>query len=84
MPAGVLTLNLCVPFCREICLLHGLCDVDRSTLLTRLAAGPGSAVFLAVGGASESLLTQVRLVVRPTGAAPCPVTMPAIPGSACL
>jgi hypothetical protein len=59
MPAGVLTLNLCVPFCREICLLHGLCDVDRGTLLARLAAGPGFAVFLAVGGASESLLTQV-------------------------
>lgn len=27
--AGVLDLNLRVSFCREICLLHGLCDVDR-------------------------------------------------------
>ncbi|KAI7841881.1 hypothetical protein COHA_004410 [Chlorella ohadii] len=46
---GVLDLNLRVSFCREICLLHGLCDVDRSTLLARLRAGPGSAVFLARG-----------------------------------
>lgn len=58
-PAGVLSLNLKVSFCREICLLHGLCDVDRPTLLARLAQGPGSAVFLAVGGAAESLLTKV-------------------------
>ena len=57
--AGVLSLNLKVSFCREICLLHGLCDVDRPTLLARLAQGPGSAVFLAVGGAAESLLTKV-------------------------
>ncbi|EFN54313.1 hypothetical protein CHLNCDRAFT_25068 [Chlorella variabilis] len=55
---GVLDLNLCVSFCREICLLFGLCDVDRHTLLARLRQGPGSAVFLAVGGAAESLLTQ--------------------------
>jgi 2-acylglycerol O-acyltransferase 2 len=54
----VLDLNLRVSFCREICLLHGLCDVDRSTLLARLRAGPGSAVFLAVGGAAESLYTK--------------------------
>ena len=53
MHAGVLTLNLCVPFCREICLLHGLCDVDRSTLLARLAAGPGSAVFLVYAAANR-------------------------------
>ena len=57
--AGVLSLNLHVAFCREICLLHGLCDVDRPTLLARLAQGPGSAIFLAVGGAAESLLTKV-------------------------
>ncbi|PSC71349.1 Diacylglycerol O-acyltransferase 2B [Micractinium conductrix] len=55
---GVLSLNLKVSFCREICLLHGLCDVDRPTLLARLRQGPGSSVLLAVGGASESLLTQ--------------------------
>ena len=58
---GVLSLNLKVSFCREICLLHGLCDVDRPTLLARLRQGPGSSVLLAVGGASESLLTQVVL-----------------------
>lgn len=57
--SGVLSLNLRVAFCREICLLHGLCDVDRPTLLARLRQGPGSAVFLAVGGAAESLLTRV-------------------------
>ena len=72
MHAGVLTLNLCVPFCREICLLHGLCDVDRSTLLARLAAGPGSAVFLAVGGAAESLLTQVGVPACRQAAATAP------------
>lgn len=55
---GVLDLNLRVAFCREICLLHGLCDVEKSTLLARLRQRPGSAVFLAVGGAAESLLTQ--------------------------
>ncbi|KAL4429391.1 hypothetical protein ABPG77_005165 [Micractinium sp. CCAP 211/92] len=55
---GVLDLNLCVAFCREICLLHGLCDVSRSTLLARLRRGPGASVFLAVGGAAESLLTM--------------------------
>ncbi|KAL4458601.1 hypothetical protein ABPG75_013466 [Micractinium tetrahymenae] len=54
---GVLDLNLRVAFCREICLLHGLCDVDRPTLLARLRRGPGASVFLAVGGAAESLLT---------------------------
>lgn len=55
----MLDLNLRVAFCREICLLLGLCDVDRPTLLARLQHRPGSAVFLAVGGAAESLLTQV-------------------------
>ena len=55
----MLSLNLQVSFCREICLLHGLCDVDKSTLLARLRQGPGSAVFLAVGGAAESMLTKV-------------------------
>lgn len=55
----MLDLNLCVAFCREICLLHGLCDVSRSTLLARLRRGPGASVFLAVGGAAESLLTMV-------------------------
>lgn len=55
----MLDLNLRVAFCREICLMLGLCDVDRPTLLARLRQRPGSAVFLAVGGAAESLLTQV-------------------------
>eukprot|EP00887_Chlorella_sp_A99_P005022 scaffold4.g5022.t1 len=58
LSVGVLGLNLRVSFCREICLLHGLCDVDRPTLRARLGAGPGSAVFLAVGGAKEALLTE--------------------------
>lgn len=56
----MLSLNLRVAFCREICLLLGLCDVDRPTLLARLRQGPGSAVFLAVGGAAEALLTKVE------------------------
>ena len=69
--AGVLDLNLCVSFCREICLLFGLCDVDRHTLLARLRQGPGSAVFLAVGGAAESLLTQVGAWSGGVGSPPC-------------
>jgi 2-acylglycerol O-acyltransferase 2 len=57
--AGILDLNLCVSFCREIALLFGLCSVSKPTLLARLRQGPGSAILLAVGGAAESLLTQV-------------------------
>lgn len=35
--------------------------LGRSTLLARLRAGPGSAVFLAVGGAAESLYTKASI-----------------------
>lgn len=45
--AGVLDLNLCVSFCREICLLHGLCDVDRW-------AGHGHPLLAGLEGLPES------------------------------
>ena len=50
-------MNLLIPFVREVCLLLGNIDANRSTLLRALRA-PGRAVVLVVGGASEALLSS--------------------------
>ncbi|KAK9823573.1 hypothetical protein WJX72_003923 [[Myrmecia] bisecta] len=47
--------NFKTPFLREFLLLHGMADCDRKTCVHLLSRGTGSAVLLAIGGASESL-----------------------------
>lgn len=50
-----LKMNLRAPFLRTYLHLHGISDVSQETCKTILRRGPGSSIFLAVGGALESL-----------------------------
>lgn len=53
--AGTINLNFITPVVREFCLMHGMCDVRRDTMVELLST-PGRAVMIAIGGASEALL----------------------------
>ena len=53
--AGTISWNFITPVVREFCLMHGMCDVRRDTMVELLST-PGRAVMVAIGGASEALL----------------------------
>jgi len=53
--ALTLKMNLNTPFLRTYLHWHGASDVSKQTCRKILERGPGSAIFLAVGGALESL-----------------------------
>ncbi|KAL3162067.1 diacylglycerol O-acyltransferase 1 [Trebouxia sp. C0009 RCD-2024] len=53
--AGTISLNFITPVVREFCLMHGMCDVRRDTMVELLST-PGRAVMVAIGGAAEALL----------------------------
>lgn len=55
LPAGTISLNFITPVVREFCLMHGMCDVRRDTMVELLST-PGRAVMVAIGGAAEALL----------------------------
>jgi len=50
-----LSSNFSIPFYREIILAMGICSVSRESCSNILKAGPGSAITIVVGGATESL-----------------------------
>ena len=53
--AGTISWNFITPVVREFCLMHGMCDVSRNTMV-ELLSSPGRALMVAIGGASEALL----------------------------
>ena len=53
--AGTISWNFITPVVREFCLMHGMCDVSRKTMVELLST-PGRALMVAIGGASEALL----------------------------
>ena len=53
-----LDINFSLPFIREYCLACGLRSASRQSIKSILASGPGSAVALVPGGASEALLSN--------------------------
>lgn len=55
LAAGTISWNFITPVVREFCLMHGMCDVRRDTMVELLSL-PGRAVMVAIGGASEALL----------------------------
>ena len=50
--------NFYSPFCREILISMGICEVGRTTIDRVLARGSGSAVGIVVGGAAEAIDTR--------------------------
>ncbi|DBA86491.1 hypothetical protein WJX79_000956 [Trebouxia sp. C0005] len=55
MHTGTISWNFITPVVREFCLMHGMCDVSRKTMVELLST-PGRALMVAIGGASEALL----------------------------
>jgi 2-acylglycerol O-acyltransferase 2 len=47
--------NFNTPIYRDIILALGICSVSKQSCSNILAAGPGSAITIVVGGAAESL-----------------------------
>ena len=47
--------NFNTPIYREVILALGICSVSKQSCSNILAAGPGSAITIVVGGAAESL-----------------------------
>lgn len=53
-----LDINFSLPFIREYCLASGLRSASRQSIKSILNSGPGAAVALVPGGASEALLAD--------------------------
>ncbi|WWC91073.1 uncharacterized protein L201_006014 [Kwoniella dendrophila CBS 6074] len=47
--------NFQIPFYREILMFHGICSVAKKSCANILSKGPGTAIAIVVGGATESL-----------------------------
>nr|XP_018259311.1 2-acylglycerol O-acyltransferase 2 [Kwoniella dejecticola CBS 10117]OBR81469.1 2-acylglycerol O-acyltransferase 2 [Kwoniella dejecticola CBS 10117] len=47
--------NFKIPFYREILMWHGICSVAKKSCANILSKGPGTAIAIVVGGATESL-----------------------------
>nr|XP_019009960.1 2-acylglycerol O-acyltransferase 2 [Kwoniella pini CBS 10737]OCF48741.1 2-acylglycerol O-acyltransferase 2 [Kwoniella pini CBS 10737] len=47
--------NFKIPFYRDILMFHGICSVAKKACANILSRGPGTAIAIVVGGATESL-----------------------------
>ncbi|KAK6906158.1 2-acylglycerol O-acyltransferase 2 [Kwoniella mangroviensis CBS 10435] len=47
--------NFKIPFYRDILMAHGICSVAKKSCANILSQGPGTAIAIVVGGATESL-----------------------------
>ncbi|WRT69199.1 uncharacterized protein IL334_006183 [Kwoniella shivajii] len=47
--------NFKIPFYRDLMMIHGICSVSKRACANVLSMGPGSAITIVVGGATESL-----------------------------
>ena len=74
--AGTISWNFITPVVREFCLMHGMCDVSRKTMVELLST-PGRALMVAIGGASEALLAAPGTMDLILNKRQCPA--PALP-----